>query len=83
MCHESTDIKNAGISGQAQRFPNSISLGQCSRCLINIPYGHLCGIKDGQLVCGAEVRSAQLTPRTYGLEVLQMLAEYNNETECA
>lgn len=84
MCHQYTDPENAGISCHAHKFQNSETLGQCSRCLINIPLGHLCGITpEGELVCYAEVKNAKLDTHRYGPAVLAMLAAYTHEAQCA
>lgn len=88
MCYQYTDTDHVGISSHAQSFENSETLGQCSRCLINIPHKHLCGVFEGKLVCYAHVRShnaehkKHLIEYKYGQEVLGLLAEYNNEKQC-
>jgi hypothetical protein len=78
MCHKYIDTKNAGISGHAQKFENSSTLGQCSRCLINIPLGHSCGEEKGKLVCGSRVREKNLPEYRYSPALVSALVFINN-----
>jgi hypothetical protein len=80
MC---TNLCSGGISGHTNVIENTEKQGQCSRCLTAVYPGHLCGVEEGRLVCGAQVRASNLEPYTYGTEILKLLEEYNIEPECA
>lgn len=71
MCTQS----ETGISGHATKHSNVLKQGQCSRCLLAIYPNMLCGIEMGDLVCGARVREAGLTPRSYNQSVLDEIRE--------
>lgn len=76
MCHAATVIegKGSGISGRLVAvIENSLHQGQCSRCLGAIYPGMLCGIENGNLVCGSRVREKKLEELSYGSNVLEAL----------
>ncbi len=71
MCTQS----KTGISGHATKHSNVLKQGQCSRCLIAIYPNMLCGVEDGNLVCGSRVREAGLMQRSYDQSVLNEIGE--------
>lgn len=73
MCYDYKDAKNAGISGQATEIRNTIIQGQCSRCRGAIYPNMLCGIENGELVCGSRVRELNLLHLSYSENVLEVL----------